>query len=125
VYASDGELMSMAGVWDSLLSSLGSAGVAGWVLWQLFTRTLPRILASFEKSLDKQRVDFTAALNQQRKDFEKTMEWQRESSREHMASVVSGIGNTISREREIFSDQITNIVEAIKVLSDKVNKVDK
>ena len=45
---------------------LGAFGVLTWVVWHVFSKTIPHIVASFERSLAEQRVQFMEQINQQR-----------------------------------------------------------
>ena len=112
-----------------LVSNLGAVGLIFWLVWRATNTTLPRMAASFEKSLREERCDFRSMLQEQREDLlrviaEHSASTARlaESTSAHVKEAVIARAEISQREREFFEhrmqkehDMVMMAVGALKV----------
>lgn len=70
-----------------MIERLGSFGVVVWIVWYVFTKSMPAFLAQLDKyetELDRQRGEFSVELNRQRGEFSTMLIEQRLSHTESM-----------------------------------------
>lgn len=51
-----------------LVSELGATGLVFWLMHRIFTKTIPDLTKSFEKSLERIQISFDKAIESKRED---------------------------------------------------------
>lgn len=94
-----------------LVGNLGALGFIFWLVWRTTNHTIPRLASSFEDALKLQREDFKVVTAQERQDFHN-----------HVVSHRDFFAAQMERERQVNSQQIDKLVEALKDLKFEVRR---
>lgn len=99
--------------WVKITIQIGGFGILSWLVWQLFTRTLPDLLKQHAESIKQKDAEFAAALQGLQKTFADTLANQREEHSRQMEQMWQRIDQLIE-VRQNRDEQIVKAVQDLK-----------
>lgn len=82
------------------LADLGGFGLVTWIVYYVFKTLLPKLIADFDRMLDRQRESHERELHGQRVDFRQELAQQRKEFKEEIArerSVIERLLDSLKR----------------------------
>jgi hypothetical protein len=67
------------------IADLGGFGLVSWIVYYVFKTLLPKLIADFDRMLDRQRESHEREMQSQRADFRQELGQQRQEFREEIA----------------------------------------